>query len=132
MEPNREDLVDLDKTKIMAKEASDKEFVQFIVENLVNHPDEVGITRSVDEMGVLISVSVHADDMGIIIGKDGRNARALRTLARIVGAKNDARVNLRIEEPEDGERSSSSSDSSDSEDEEEADDVDDAVEDLDL
>lgn len=107
------------------KKTEDKDFVETMVKFLVGHPDEVEVKRSVDEMGVLLSVSVHPDDMGIIIGRNGRNARALRTLARVVGAKNDARVNLRIEEPEGGKRAKK-------EEEEESKDVDEAVEDLDL
>lgn len=114
------------------KETSDKEFVQFVVENLVNNPDDVEVNRSVDEMGVLLSVNVNPDDMGIIIGRDGRNARALRTLARVVGAKNDARVNLRIEEPEGGKRDKGSDKKEEKEEKDEAKDVDEAVEDLDL
>jgi predicted RNA-binding protein YlqC (UPF0109 family) len=60
----------------------------------------VKITRKVDEMGVLLSLKVHPDDMGQIIGKGGATVRAIRSLVRLVGAKNHARVNLKIEEPE--------------------------------
>lgn len=105
------------------KSSEDKEFVETVVKSLVGNPDDVEVKRSVDEMGVLLSVSVNPEDMGIIIGRNGRNARALRTLARVVGAKNDARVNLRIEEPEGGKRAKKKKESKD---------VDEAVEDLDL
>lgn len=80
-------------------EAKDKEFLETLIKSLVNHPDEVSVERKVDEMGVLLSLKVHPDDMGIIIGKQGSVARAIRTLVRIVGLKNHARVNLKIEEP---------------------------------
>ncbi len=83
----------------MAKEASDKEFLEFIVKNLVDHPDDVEVERKVDEMGVLLALKVHPEDMGQIIGKEGSTARAIRNLVRIIGLKNKARVNLKIIEP---------------------------------
>lgn len=78
---------------------ADQEFVEFVVKSLVNAPDDVSTVRSVDEMGVLLTLKVNPSDMGVIIGKQGATARALRTLLRVVGAKNNARVNLKIEEP---------------------------------
>jgi len=87
--------------KDMAKD-QDKEFVEFIVKAIVNKPDEVTVVRQVDEMGVLLSVKVNPEDMGLLIGRQGSTAKAIRTLARIIGMRNNARVNLRIEEPEGG------------------------------
>ncbi len=87
----------------MAKDfepASDKEFLEFIVKNIVDYPEEVEIERKVDEMGVLLSLHVHPDDMGQVIGKQGSTARAIRSLVRIIGLKNKARVNLKIVEPD--------------------------------
>ncbi len=81
---------------------SDKEFLETIVKALVDHPDDVKIDRSVDEMGVLLNLKVNPEDMGQIIGKSGSTARAIRSLVRIIGLKNHARVNLKIEEPEGG------------------------------
>ncbi len=83
----------------MTKEASDQEFLEFIVRNLVDNPDSVEVERKVDEMGVLLALKVHPDDMGQIIGKEGSTARAIRNLVRIIGLKNKARVNLKIVEP---------------------------------
>jgi predicted RNA-binding protein YlqC (UPF0109 family) len=83
----------------MEKRASDKEFLEYIVKNLVDHPEAVKIERKIDEMGVLLSLSVHPEDMGQVIGKGGSTVRAIRSLVRIVGLKNRARVNLKIEEP---------------------------------
>ena len=80
----------------------DREFVDFIIKNLVTKPDAVEVVRTVDELGVLLSVKVDPEDMGLLIGKRGSTAKAIRTLARIVGLRNNARVNLRIEEPEGG------------------------------
>ncbi|MCB9810052.1 KH domain-containing protein [Candidatus Nomurabacteria bacterium] len=82
----------------------DKQFLENLVKALVDHPDSVGINRTVDEMGVLLTLDVHADDMGKIIGRSGNTAKAIRTLLRVVGMKNDARVNLKINEPEGGQR----------------------------
>lgn len=82
------------------KKVSDQEFLEYIVKSLVDHPEDVKIDRKVDEMGVLLSLRVHPEDMGQIIGKVGATARAIRSLVRVVGLKNHARVNLKIEEPE--------------------------------
>lgn len=78
----------------------DKEFVEYIIKAIVNNPDAVNVSRTVDELGVLLSVKVDPSDMGLLIGRSGSTAKAVRTLARIVGMRNNARVNLRIEEPE--------------------------------
>ena len=79
---------------------NDKEFLEYLVKALVDNPDDVKIDRKVDEMGVLLSLKVNPEDMGQIIGKAGSTARSIRSLVRIVGLKNHARVNLKIEEPE--------------------------------
>ena len=81
----------------------DQDFLEFAVKALVDNPDDVKVNRTVDEMGVLLTLDVHKDDMGKIIGRAGNTAKALRTLLRVVGMKNDARVNLKINEPEGGE-----------------------------
>ncbi|MFT7507057.1 MAG: putative RNA-binding protein YlqC (UPF0109 family) [Acidimicrobiales bacterium] len=80
----------------------DQKFLEIVVTSLVDNPDSVKVNRTVDEMGVLLTLDVHADDMGKIIGRSGNTAKAIRTLLRVVGMKNDARVNLKINEPEGG------------------------------
>tara|TARA_B100000745_G_scaffold300564_1_gene255355 strand:- start:41099 stop:41473 length:375 start_codon:yes stop_codon:yes gene_type:complete len=80
----------------------DQAFLEFVVKALVDNPDDVKVDRTVDEMGVLLTLDVHKDDMGKIIGRSGNTAKAIRTLLRVVGMKNDARVNLKINEPEGG------------------------------
>ncbi len=82
----------------------DQDFLENTVKFLVDTPDKVKTTRSVDEMGVLLTLDVDPSDMGQIIGRSGNTARALRTLLRVVGAKNNARVNLKINQPEGSER----------------------------
>ena len=84
------------------KKSHDVEFLEYVVKSLVDHPDDVKVERKVDEMGVLLSLKVHPEDMGQIVGRQGSTARALRTLVRIIGLKNHARINLKIEEPEGG------------------------------
>jgi len=86
----------------MTKEPADKEFLEYVVKALVDHPEDIKIERKVDEMGVLLSLKVNPEDMGQIIGRSGSTARAIRNLVRIVGLRNHARVNLKIEEPEGG------------------------------
>ncbi len=79
---------------------SDQHFVEYIVKQIVDNPDQVVVERSVDEMGVLLTLTVARDDMGKIIGKDGQTAKAIRILLRVIGSKNNARVNLKIAEPQ--------------------------------
>jgi uncharacterized protein len=80
--------------------ADDKAFLEYVVKALVDNPDDVKIDRTVDEMGVLITMTVNGADMGKIIGRQGNTAKAIRTLLRVIGMKNNARVNLKINEPE--------------------------------
>lgn len=80
----------------------DKEFLEYVVKGLVDNPDKVVIERSVDEMGVLLTLTVDPQDMGKIIGRSGNTAKAIRILLRIIGMKNNSRVNLKINEPEGG------------------------------
>lgn len=82
----------------------DVQFLDYVVKSLVDKPEEVKIDRTVDEMGVLLTLSVNAEDMGKIIGRSGNTAKAIRTLLRVVGMKHNARVNLKINEPEGGMR----------------------------
>ncbi len=84
------------------KKSSDQEFLEYLIKALVDHPEDVKIDRKVDEMGVLLSLKMNPEDMGQIIGKAGATAKAIRGLVRIVGLKNHARVNLKIEEPAGG------------------------------
>src|ERR1044071_6811363 len=81
----------------------DKEFVEYVVKALVGHPEDVHVQRSVDDMGVLLELTVNPEDMGKVIGKAGATAKSIRTLLRVLGSRNDARVNLKIIEPEGGE-----------------------------
>lgn len=86
------------------RQPHDQEFVEYVVKSVVDHPDDVKVNREIDEMGVLITLSVNPDDMGQVIGRQGATAKSIRTLLRVIGAKNNARVNLKIKEPEGSER----------------------------
>ena len=77
-----------------------RQVIEYVVKALVDHPEDVKVSRKVDEMGVLITLDVHPEDMGMVIGREGMTAKSLRTLLRVIGAKNNARVNLKINEPE--------------------------------
>lgn len=74
----------------------DQQFIEFIVKSLVGNPDAVSVSRSVDEKGVLLELTVDPEDLGRVIGKRGATAQSLRTLLRALGTKNDARYNLKI------------------------------------
>jgi len=82
----------------------DQEFVEYLVKALVDHPADVKTERTVDEMGVLITLHLHPEDMGQVIGRQGQTAKSIRTLLRVVGAKRKSRVNLKIHEPEGSKR----------------------------
>lgn len=89
---------------------ADQQFLEFIIKSLVDNPDQVKVSRSVDEMGVLLTLEVAAADMGKIIGRQGNTAKSIRTLLRVVGMKNNSRVNMKINEPEGGLRAGVQSD----------------------
>ena len=84
----------------MSNNTVDQEFLEYLIKSIVDHPDDVKVDRKVDEMGVLLLLKVNPQDMGQVVGRQGSTAGAIRTLLRIVGIKNNARVNLKIEEPE--------------------------------
>ena len=88
----------------MAERVTDQDFVEFVVKQLVDKPESVVVDRKVDEMGVLITLTVDPQDMGMVIGREGATAKAIRTLLRVVGARDNARVNLKINEPEGSDR----------------------------
>lgn len=84
----------------MAETNADQEFVEYVVKSIVDTPDKVKTERVIDEMGVLITLTVDPADMGQVIGRSGATAKSIRTLLKVVGAKRNARVNLKINEPE--------------------------------
>ncbi len=83
----------------MTQDEADVAFLTFIIKSMVDNQDAVQVTRTVDEMGVLLNLVVDKADMGKVIGRDGSTAKAIRTILRVFGMKNNARVNLKINEP---------------------------------
>lgn len=76
------------------------DFLKFLLQHIVTDASKIEVTRTVDDLGVLITLKVGKDDMGRIIGKEGQTAKALRTLLRVIGSRNGLRVNMKILEPE--------------------------------
>ena len=100
----------------MSEVEKDQVFVEYVVKALVEKPEKVVIQRSIDDRGVLLELTVDPEDMGKIIGKAGATAKSIRTLLRVLGARDELRYNLKISEPEGSEFSARpKSDSDDSE-----------------
>ena len=75
---------------------SQKEFVEFIAKSLVDHPDQVSVREVEGEQTSVLELSVAKEDLGKVIGKQGRTARAIRTLLGAVSAKAKKRSVLEI------------------------------------
>jgi hypothetical protein len=75
------------------------QFLQYVLDELLDDKDELHIESKIDDLGVLLTVKVSERDMGKIIGKGGQTIKALRTLVRAVGSASAQRVNLKILEP---------------------------------
>jgi predicted RNA-binding protein YlqC (UPF0109 family) len=82
----------------------DKNFLESIIKSIVSVPDAVTVERTVDERGVLLTLKIDPSDMGFVIGRRGQTAQAIRTLLKVVGARNNSRVNLKIYDPNNGNR----------------------------
>ncbi len=88
----------------MVESHQDQQFLEMVVKAIVNKPELVNVERTVDELGVLLTLHVDPSDMGYVIGRRGQMAQALRILLKGVGAKANARINMKIYEPEDARR----------------------------
>ncbi len=73
-----------------------KDLVEFIVKKLVKKPEEVSVSSNESEEGIVLQLKVDKDDMGRVIGKNGKTIKAIRTMLNIASAKNGKRVNLEI------------------------------------
>jgi len=80
----------------------DKQFLEMVVKSIVSNPNDVAVERTIDERGVLLTLKTNPADMGYVIGRKGQTAQSIRTLLKIIGAKNNSRVNLKIYDPEGG------------------------------
>lgn len=75
------------------------EYLDMTIKALVDKPESVKVVKTIDEMGVLMTVDVDGEDMGKLIGRLGATAKSIRTLLRVVGMKHNQRVNMKINEP---------------------------------
>ena len=82
----------------MSSAASMKELVEYIARSLVDHPEDVSVRVVEGEKTLVLELRVHQEDMGQVIGKNGRSARAMRTLLNAAATKNNMRVVLEIVE----------------------------------
>lgn len=83
----------------MASDIPGLSFLQYVLSSIVEDKDALHIEGKIDELGVLLTVSVSDRDMGKLIGKSGQTVKALRTLLRILGGNSEKRINLKILEP---------------------------------
>ena len=74
-----------------------KELVEVIARALVDNPDEVVVTETEKEGGTFIELKVAPSDMGKVIGKQGRIAKAIRLVMRAAATKNNCRVSVEID-----------------------------------
>ena len=74
-----------------------KELVKTIASALVDHPEDVVVTETENENGILVELRVAPDDMGKVIGKQGRIAKAIRTLMRAGAARENRKVAVEID-----------------------------------
>lgn len=79
--------------------SAEKEFLEFILSNLLNDKESIVITEQIDDLGLLFTVSVAEEDMGKLIGKGGQTIQSIRTILRMMGAKRQQRINLKVLEP---------------------------------
>lgn len=79
-------------------------YFKAIVEPLLAHPDHATYTQTNDEMGVLLTLKVHKEDMGKILGKQGATIKAIRALMHVWGMSNNARVSVKVDEPDGSKR----------------------------
>lgn len=78
----------------------EEQLLEEIIKAIVDSPDKVKVIRTSDEMGILLTVKMDQKDAGICIGKAGSTIRAIRTILSIVGMKNKARINIKLDVPE--------------------------------
>lgn len=80
----------------MDSDASMKDLVEFIVKSLVDDPSQVHVSEVAGESSVILELRVGPEDMGRVIGRSGRTVNAMRTLVRVLAAKQGKRVTLEV------------------------------------
>ena len=84
----------------MTEEKEETQFLKGIIQKIVDNPDKVMVEQEVDKQGVKLTLSVDPNDMGKVIGAQGRMATAIRTIMHAYGGQHEAKVSVIIEEPE--------------------------------
>ena len=74
-----------------------KELVEVIAKSLVDHPEEVVVTQTETEEAITIALKVAPDDMGKVIGKQGKTAKSIRTVVKAAASKGDKKVIVEIQ-----------------------------------
>lgn len=80
-------------------ETAPDKYLVALIEPLLKNPDLLVVEATNDDLGLLLSITCHKHDMGVIIGKSGETAKAIRHLARIVGIRQNLKVSVKINEP---------------------------------
>ncbi len=75
-----------------------KEILEFLARELVDNPDAVKVTEVTDDRGLLLQLHVDPDDMGKVIGRGGRTARAIRSIVRAAATRQDIHASVEIVE----------------------------------
>ncbi|MFC1598486.1 KH domain-containing protein [Patescibacteria group bacterium] len=78
----------------------DQKFLETLLQMIVSNPKDVKVTRTVNEKGVLLTVDVNPEDIGSLIGKEGRNIISVRHLVRMIGLKNKSFVSVKLNQQE--------------------------------
>lgn len=73
-----------------------EDVLEYVAKQLVDHPDDVRIEAEEDDREVVLNLHVHDDDLGKVIGKRGRTAKAIRTLVKAAGSLDDENVQVEI------------------------------------
>jgi len=76
-----------------------KDLIEFIAKSLVDHPDEVLVTETINGNRVRVELKVNSEDMGRVIGKSGRVANSIRTLLRVAAERDGKQATLDVLEP---------------------------------
>ena len=84
----------------MTQEKEEAQFLKEVIQRIVDNPDKVMVEQEVDKQGVKLTLSVDPNDMGKVIGAQGRMATAIRTIMHAYGGQHEAKVSVIIEEPE--------------------------------
>lgn len=87
------------------KDSIDLQTLTYIITHLVTEPESVVVDRNIDEKGVLLTVRVHAKDMGIVIGRSGIMANSIKTYMRALGKAHDMNIRIEFLEPDGSMRS---------------------------